>query len=357
MARNSGYNSSRSADEALHGLIDTASRVLFFAGAALAVLSAGFLVFYFFMFNQPQQANAAGAMANIELFKKILFASAISCGVGATFKFWGEEVLGPLLLIGGGLLYFAPILLGAPNAMSALATTSAMTLQGPGIILAVFGIFNIGADVLERAKFNARHGAKSDTLKIGKGVKEEKDTQNILLGKCWQLPFCRKFVRDRCPIYHAKTACWKERVGCMCEESVIKNAMEGRTIPRDMVAAAQYIPRNTSLSQEQKIDRCRQCVIYNERQRQKYKVALPLCIIGPIVLYVVGRESLKGMLTSLIVGADKAITTATLNKGSAIDAKAGNIAWLQEILLVALTFVLIAYLLKVAEYVFFKLKV
>src|SRR5262249_14119457 len=142
-------------------------------------------------------------------------------------------------------------------------------------------------DVITRVRIRVREGARADQLKYGKGVKEEKDIRNVLLGRCWQLPYCRKFVRERCPIYHARRTCWKERVGCMCEESVIRNAMSGRVIPADAVAAAKFIPQNHKLTMEQKKERCRQCVIYLEHQKHKYKLAMPAAIGGMAVVYIV----------------------------------------------------------------------
>src|SRR5205823_3893098 len=119
---------------------------------------------------------------------------------------------------------------------------------------------------------------KKDTLKYGKGIKEEQNIRNTFMGKCWQLPYCRKFVRERCLIYHSRRTCWKERVGCMCEEEVIRNAMENRTIPKDAVAAAKYIPVNNRITMAQKRERCRQCVIFNEHLKHQYRLFLPVTV-------------------------------------------------------------------------------
>src|SRR5262249_18302282 len=63
----------------------------------------------------------------------------------------------------------------------------------------------------------------------GKDVGAQQRPQALLgiFAACWQLPFCRDGIRTKCPIYHAKTKCWKELVGCMCEENIILLAMGG----------------------------------------------------------------------------------------------------------------------------------
>ncbi|MFX8664601.1 hypothetical protein ABTM59_19190, partial [Acinetobacter baumannii] len=70
----------------------------------------------------------------------------------------------------------------------------------------------------------------------------------------------------------------------MCEEQVIQDAMAGKIIPKDMVKAAAMIPRNNKLTMAQKMQRCRQCVIFNERQKHKYNAALPVTALTFVAL-------------------------------------------------------------------------
>jgi len=146
----------------------------------------------------------------------------------------------------------------------------------------------------------------------------------------------------------------------MCEEKVIQNAMSGGTIPKDMIAAAKYIPYNLKLPLEIKKERCRQCVIYNERQKHKYKIAMPATFLSVAGIYILFRDPIKSGLSAITSGADKFLGTATLKEGSAgIVAQAGRseFGMFQEILAIALMLVLLAYLLKLVEYLIFKLKI
>lgn len=351
-----GNHSSKSADETLHALLESVAKFVFYCGLLAMGIGAGFLVFYFFRLSGSEPIT--GVESQVEIFKKLMLPGAFAVGVGALFTYWGEEVLGVLLLIAAGLLYFGPSLLaGSSENATPLSIAAVQGLQTPGLIIGLFGAIAFGYDMIDRARTRSKLGAKADTIKYGKGLKEEKDIKNVLLGKCWQLPFCRKFVRERCPIYHAKTSCWKERVGCMCEESVIKNAMEGKTIPRDVLAAAQYIPRNNKLTPNQKVERCRQCIIYNEHQKHKYRVALPVILVGLGATYAFGRGTFLNALGGAIVGTQGVVDKAMLRKDSGSLTGSTMLPIFKELILIVIFMMLIAYLLKFIEFLFFKLKV
>ncbi|MCC6352078.1 MAG: hypothetical protein IT202_06180, partial [Fimbriimonadaceae bacterium] len=92
--------------------LDSVARFLFWAGTVATLISLGFLIYTF----QTFMSGGAGlnqdlALSNIGLFKNILLAGVLALSVGATFTFWGEEVLGFLQLLGAGALFFAPIYL------------------------------------------------------------------------------------------------------------------------------------------------------------------------------------------------------------------------------------------------------
>jgi len=345
------------------GFLDTAARFLLWASLLGLATSLGFLIYTYVVFAGgavAQGMSVAQATANVELFSKVLYAAAFALAIATSFLWWGEETLAPLQLIAAAALFFAPMYLPSmlgggqsPQVESAVMKS----IQTAGGIAGIVAIFCAVADVAGRIKTRAKQGAKADQLKYGKGVKEERDVQNVFMGKCWQLPFCRKFVRERCPIYHSRRTCWKERVGCMCEEEVIRNAMEGRVIPKDMVAAAKFIPRNAKLTQEQKAERCRQCVIYNEHQKHKYKLALPAVVGGMVLVYVLGRNQFLDGLSVLLDRANRVVASATYQKPGSLAQESTGFTVFKELLLVCFMLIIIAYLMKLIEYLFFKLKV
>jgi hypothetical protein len=354
--------SSSGTSEALQGFLDSLARFFLFAGGGALILGAAVV-----LINTTGGANATGplaeqAMRNIELFGKIGMIGGIVAAIGASWLWWGEETLGPLLLIVGGALYFStyflpPALQITPNDVSASGLKALSMIGAPVGIIAIFDIL---ADVGGRMRIRAREGARADQLKFGKGMKEERDIRNVFLGKCWQLPYCRKFVRERCPIYHSRRTCWNERVGCMCEESVIQNAMEGKVIPSDIVAAAKYIPKNAKLTPAQKAERCRQCVIYNEHQKHKYQLALPLSALALVGLYILVHSPLHAAVQGMLEQADKMMVKDDRLAGAGATDVTGITKGMipyAEIIMVAGFLILFAYTVRVLEYLFFKAKV
>lgn len=358
--------------EGFAAVMDTACRFGLTAGGAAALIGIGFLVFNFSASANVSDALQAQALKNIDMFGNIAMIGVIVTALAVTYMQWGEEVLGPILIISWALLYFAPMYLPpifGMQSVTEVGTKGLAAMQKASIPLGVVGLLAIVMDVMNRVRMRSKEGAKADSIKYGKGLKEEKDIRNVFMGKCWQLPYCRKFVRERCPIYHARRTCWKERVGCMCEESVIRHAMEGRIIPSDLVAAAKYIPQNTKLTSEQKAERCRQCVIYNEHQKHKYKLAMPAAIAGTAVVYVMFHDPMAKGVRGAMAGIDNIMHKATLSGENQAQVKpksgddlsgtglgSGDVAF-HEAILVALLVMSLAYVIRLIEFLFFKAKV
>lgn len=350
-------------DSPLEGLLDATFRFALTASALVTLICLAFLVFYYVKFaggSQPEGAQQA--LGLIGAFSKGLIAGSVVLAISTAYMFWGEEVLGVLQLMFAGALYFSPqyvpMALGEASSEPAARALAAIQQGGGWFGLVAIGVILI--DLYGRIQLRTRQGSRADQLKYGRGVKEEADIRNVLLGKCWQLPYCRKFVRERCPIYHARRTCWKERVGCMCEEQVIQNALSGGVIPRDVVAAAKFIPYNTRLPMAAKVERCRQCVIYNEHQKHKYKIALPSVVVGLVLVYVLLRQPMLDAVGGVIVNVDRLVGQATLRQGGQAATAAADPASMvvfKEILLICLLLVLMAYLLRLLEYLFFRAKV
>jgi hypothetical protein len=333
------------------------AKVLFFGGLVLALGGIGGLILNYV---RGGSATEASIVSNVALFSGPAFWGALAAGLGAAYLYWAEDILAALLILASCILLFSPSyvpLLITTNPTSGDLILEALTKAGLG--LGLVALFVFVWEVISRIRMRVMEGVRSDQLKYGKGIKEEKDIRNVFMGKCWQLPYCRKFVRERCPIYHARRTCWKERVGCMCEESVIRNAMEGKVIPKDMVAASKFIPKNSRLTPEQKAERCRMCVIYNEHQKHKYKLALPLSFAAFGVLYFALNAPIAEVLLRTMTAANKVMSSATIG---AVQANAVNNAptigplGLHQVLVVIIFFIGAVYSIKVIEFVIFRAK-
>lgn len=350
------------ANDFFSDVLDGAARFLLWGGLGATVLGLGFLVFTFASFaGGGGSASPEQAISNIQLFEKLLIAGSLALGVGTAYSFWGEETLGFLQLVGAAALFFAPLFLpslfGGGMVPGPVGQKALGSIQLAGTLFGLLAIGVTSIDIAQRVSMRSRIGSKADQLKYGKGIKEEEQISNVFMGKCWQLPFCRKFVRERCPIFHARKCCWREKVGCMCEESVIREAMSGRTIPKDQVTASKYIPKNNQLTLAQKHQRCVQCVIYNEHQKHKYKLVLPLVSFGFIGGYFLFRPQLLAATTGVLDGIDRMIGRATFQKDAAVIESASSGLPFQELLLICFIVVIYTYALKLIEFAIFKLKI
>jgi hypothetical protein len=326
-------------------------------GALASLVSVGLLVFTCFRVtgDAASASQIADAVRNVEIFQKVLIVGVLGLAIGTTYLFWGSEFLGGGQLVISAALFFAPLYLpsiisGTPNRASQDAFGA---LQMGGTVLGLIGGLVLIADITMRVTQRVKTGVKVDQLKYGKGIKEENDKQNILLGKCWQLPFCRKFVREKCPIYLSRRTCWKELVGCMCEEAVIRGAMENRPIPKDALLAANFIPQNHKLSTQQKKERCYSCIIYNEHQRHKYKIGMPGVVIGFIAFYALGHGLLIEAVTAVLTKINHVVNGATMGA-------AGNYQPPQtfvEVMLAFFMIIVLTYSMKLLEFTIFKMKI
>ncbi len=351
--------------EGLNSVLDGLARVLFYGGLAAAVVGCGVLLWQFFGSGGATPDQITAALNYQGMFKQASLLGMLAACLGALWLFWGEEVCGPIMLIVGFALalmsWYVPMM--APQAANELQGKALQGLVNSGYPAIGVGFLAILADVITRTRMRVKLGAKAEQLKYGKGVKEERDIRNVFMGKCWQLPYCRKFVRERCPIYHSKRTCWKERVGCMCEESVIKNAMDNKVIPADIVAASKFIPQNHKLSAAQKAERCRQCVIYNEHQKHKYSLMLPVVSTAVIAVFAVMWQPLAMMIQGGLSSIDRIYQTVTITQSPDVKASVqatsveGGVIPYHYIILFVLALVSLAYTVKILEYLIWKLKI
>lgn len=356
---NGGRGSGTDLSETFQNFLDGAARLVAGLGGLATLIAVAFLTLICFKLGGTgSDIKPEDAANTISILQKVLMVGSLGLVIGTTYLFWGSEFLGVAQIAVAAALFFAPMYLpgivGSGSGAGAGVLGDAMgALQTAGIWFGVIAILVLVADVITRVNQRVKKGTKADNLKYGKGIREEKGRQNTLLGKCWQLPFCREFVRERCPIYHAKTTCWKELVGCMCEEQVIRNAMENKPIPKDMLLAAKMIPRNSRLTEPQKKERCRNCVIYNEHQRHKYKVAMPVTVGAFLLVYLALHNPLIGAMNQLVDTINRVVQHATLaSGGKAYTAP----TFFVETLLAVFFIVALTYAMKMLEFFIFRAK-
>ena len=230
----------------------------------------------------------------------------------------------------------------------------------PGVLWTIVDICRrlaAAADIAAVQRANAKYGH---------GVPKQKAStqRQVFLGRCWEGPFCKDHIRQKCPIFiEKKGPCWQRKEGCMCEERIVLQAMIAPDWKDQMTRANQALSMGTGarkvLSPAAKRDRCRSCIIYNEHQRQKHKLLTAVTLIAIPGLLILNFPTLQGF-----VGAFLGMMDATAKRfdfggtGTGIALLHGDsygiFAW---VMVFVFAVVLLSQALKLVEYVCFTLKI
>ncbi len=213
------------------------------------------------------------------------------------------------------------------------------------------------ADLAAIQRANAKYGAGTKTQPKSK-------QRQVFLGRCWEGPYCRDHVRAKCPIHLKRRGpCWWYKEGCMCEERIVLQAMIAPDW-KDQMARAQQTqtlggPRK-SLSPEAKRERCRNCIIYNEHQRQKHKALTAVALVAVPGVLIWQFPVLNAVVNKILLGLDALTKRFTLGATDPTGIPALHnsayalIAW---VFVFALGVVVLSQVMKVIEYACFKLKI
>lgn len=397
-------------------LMDWNRRILQLS-AAVALIILAYLLYHlvFGALTQWTSMTAAQQRETVSLVQQAILWLNLCVAifiVTLCIQWYDEPSLGLSLAMVGALLYFGvPILLeqmiGEPAGwlqqrnQGALAVYNELRVLGllamvPGGLFLLRDLYVL---VVERSR---RQEDERANLQYGSAVDEEQAPPSAWIGmlaKCWQLSYCREYFRLRCPIFYARTRCWRERVGCMCEENVIRTSMShllpdaeaerpsyrpnaqllgeageeappeqevtqqtrpvaARNVPLRIAPKDVRIPSNPNMPMELKRERCRNCVIYMEHQRLKYQFLAPLSVLVVPGLAALFFADIQRALGALLEGADRVVARLSLDPNireygfsTAIPASA------QYVLLACLVVIATTMVLRFLEYTTFKLKI
>lgn len=306
---------------------------------------------------------------NVDIAGRVLLISTAAAAASFTLLYIQETTIGYIFLLLSALLA-----LGAPLGIIHLAPQGreptllpavVVAFQQAGLLCLVPGIIFAVLDVWMRVTSGYfREMFNRANLQYGANVARESQPTNRLLGKCWQLPFCRPSIRKSCPIYHARRACWREGVGCMCEERVILQALEGKGAPSsDPRQNVRFIPYNRHLSEEEKRERCRNCIIYNYRQQQKYQVIAPVVIVAAVTIVVNYAQQAQQLLFQVLRTVDNFVARFAFLPSSGevqymkIESLARSSEFVAWMMIGIIAVIFVSYILRIVEYFIFQLKV
>lgn len=354
------------------GYSDQITGLILRIGAPLLILSSAFLLTASFGngirgMGQLSHAERVNFINYLNLVNQCLVYSGAAVVLALIVRLSREEILGQALSLLGATFYF-----GSPAAFGMIAEyrvlaanvyilsvitafrTLGLVCLIPGLILVLRdAAVRIWTGVSVKRVLERRWGDEEERLK--------KNLKNSLYGCCWDLPFCRDFVRKVCPAYSSKKSCWRVKVGCYCDEKTILRAMMSSGEDNEHVQGIMNSlglnksDTKSSLSKRLKRERCRRCMIYAEHQRQKYRILSPAVFpaVGLILFACYGTVS--ACIGNALTRTDKVISFLMYRHtaGTSVEQQHAMtvmaIAWL--------VIVAISYTLKAIEYFVFELQV
>jgi len=353
------------------GFLATISGIGMKYGIPLTLLSIVYLLFVIFgphLRSMPKMTpqNLAYLEHSVSVARTLLIASSIAAVLGLIIRFFYEEVLGQgLALLGGLFFFFTPAILGDLT-MGAFKTNPIYQS-----IINTFGMFGLicllpGVDLIMRdAAMRIWNGINlQKIMERGWGDEQErvkKFRKPKMYAKCWDMAFCRDFVRNVCPAWKKKKPCWRLKSGCYCDEGTVMRALtvEGKDNPHlrgILHSLGLDKARSDGLSGAQKRARCRRCSIYAEHQRQKYRLSSPMMFPAVGLLFLVFYNQISTWIGVVLERADHFMSFLAYQPGTVYSfAHEKNI--LTILTLVWLGIMILSYALRGLEYLIFEMQV
>ena len=100
------------------------------------------------------------------------------------------------------------------------------------------------------------------------------------LARCWEQPFCVDFIREVCKPWSVGKTCWRIQSGCMCDVAYLYDALKkDRTFGVRADEETDFLAEEARAIGGGRIERklfCKDCRIYLEHQRRKFRLYSPL---------------------------------------------------------------------------------
>ena len=129
------------------------------------------------------------------------------------------------------------------------------------------------------------------------------------------------------------------------------------TNPGPQMGLSASAPPRQILTPAAKRERCRKCIIYNEHQRQKYKLAVGLCVAAlPVAIFLCWQQ-LQTIVGGILNWAEGITARISLTPDTTNSVSGMHSEVLQDVLIVCIGLVVISQVLKVVEWAIFKLKI
>lgn len=348
----------------INGLLESVSALALKVGLVMLGLALAFLLYVIFggkLTAVATKADKAFLEQGVGIAKSLLMIGSIAVVFAACVRFFSEEAIGLVMTVTGGVLhFFGPIGINALTLgdihKSTLYLSILKEISTVGLICFVPGCLLLVRDIVWQI---ARIGARQAQPQTADEKGRPRPSQTKVYAKCWDMPMCSERVKNVCPAWSKRKSCWRVKAGCLCDQEVIKRAFverdrgQGTDLSGGQKAGTQ--PK-LILTAQQKSERCRNCTIYAEHQRQKFRIASPLAIISIVSGYALIYGRLSQVLYGILEKTDKFMSFLTYRQGVEGSFAAQGHA-VTTLAMICLGVVLVSMTLKALEYLVYELQV
>lgn len=287
--------------------------------------------------------------------------------VAYSLRCWhGTEVGAVLTVLGAGLMFGLPYVFPSvaprdPVGQEIIRTYFGM-LGKLGLIALVPGTMFVLRDAILAI---ALHMSKSDyEIKKGSGEKVlvKKRRKPLLLSHCWDMPNCSDALRKVCPEFQKRKNCWRVKHGCLCDQRMVMRAAGLANMQKserdaelgDEGAAKQPI---VVLTPALKRARCRTCAIYNEHQRQKFRIMSALVLPVVFAIMVAFYSQISSLMTVILSQSEKFLRFLTYDPTRGDQTFSQGLDTLVLVCVIWVAVLLISVMFRLVEYLVYELKV
>ena len=308
-------------------------------------------------------------LQNIQYACQALQIGGVIFVISAAIRFYQDEITGYALLMGGATLHWGlPILVGA-----SLQGVSFQAATLPAFVVSQYGLVGMVSLILAGPliaidfSFKMR-GVRRKATRGAEVVSIQDELPKVrFCFFCWQMPYCRDYLRKFCGAYTKKKSCWRLKSGCYCDEEMILRVMKRSTTSKLDGFDQRYsqpLGSKKTVSAAQKRQRCRECFIFCEHQKLKYRILSPLAFPVALLIMWIYFQPVKTILHNALALTDKFAGRISYGAGadpftaaakSASAAAASNTA--EYLFIVCLGMILVSYIIRGMEYFIFDLQV
>jgi len=275
----------------------------------LAMGLATVYILYGIFSGQLTASASPRIVANLQLVGQVLAVSAglsTICLIIITFDEIAWSVLAGIF--GLGYLVGIPFLISG-NIRSA-TSPAAEQIAIWGTLAGTIIVAMVGLRILAEVYHQLAHGELRLKPAQPKADEKAKPSEEAKLKTiypwtpCWQMPFCHQAIREICPAFKSHTTCWRYGRGCNCDpglvEKLIRTGGVGASTDSEQRQRQQEYMRS-DLRADAPVERertlsCKECPIYLEHQRAKFRFVNPILVIATIVAFFVFYQPLPAGL-------------------------------------------------------------